>query len=143
MESGLVPGYVLYARFDKPTIFTSYNVVHMIEYNVTGRRTEPEEPKLKFQVHLIDLTSDDKQNMQLHPEHIPNPIASDRRLGEFHLPLGLRVVYDSSFTKLFVCQLMLFSAFKGSSRTKNSFLFLLIGTDIPFISSPFPEWMRP
>ena len=47
--------------------------------------------------------------MQLHPEHIPNPIANDRRLGEFHVPLGLRVVYESSFTKLFVSTYALFS----------------------------------
>jgi hypothetical protein len=67
------------------------------EYKVTGRRTErrPEEPKLKFKVHLMDLTSDDKQDMQFDPKHMPNPIVvSDRRLYEFHLPLCLRVVYE-------------------------------------------------
>jgi hypothetical protein len=35
--------------------------------------------------------------MQLHPKHIPNPVVRDRLLGEFRLPLGLRVVYEPSF----------------------------------------------
>ncbi|KAH9991344.1 hypothetical protein BJV77DRAFT_1068323 [Russula vinacea] len=62
------------------------------EYKVTGRRDELQEPKLKFRVHLMDLTSDDKQTMKFNPKHIPKPTVSDQRSGEFHLPLGLRIV---------------------------------------------------
>jgi hypothetical protein len=62
----------------------------------------------------MDLTSDDKQNMQLDPKHIPNPIVSDRRQGEFHIPLGLRIVYESSFAKLIVCQLNSFQLSQAS-----------------------------
>ena len=39
----------------------------------------------------MDLTSDDKQNT--NPKHLPKPAVSDQRSGEFHLPLGLRIVY--------------------------------------------------
>jgi hypothetical protein len=70
------------------------------EYEVTGRRTELEEPKLRFQVHHIDLTSDDKERMKLNPKHLPIPIVNDRRSDQFHLLLGLRIVYGSSPARL-------------------------------------------
>jgi hypothetical protein len=53
----------------------------------------------------MDLTSDDKERMKLNPKHLPNPIVSDRRSDEFHLPLGLRVVYASSPSRLLACVL--------------------------------------
>ena len=62
------------------------------EYKVTGRRTKLEEPKIRFRVHHMDLTGDDKERMKLNREHIPNPIINDRRSNEFYLPLGLRIV---------------------------------------------------
>ncbi|KAI9460706.1 hypothetical protein F5148DRAFT_1276740 [Russula earlei] len=62
------------------------------DYRVTGRRVEPVEPKLEFLIHLMDLTSDDKHNMQSNPKHVPNPVVSDRRSVPFHLPLGLHIV---------------------------------------------------
>ena len=45
----------------------------------------------------MDLTSDDKHNMQLNPKHVPNPVVGDRRSGVFHLPLGHRIVYVPDF----------------------------------------------
>ncbi|KAI9511015.1 hypothetical protein F5148DRAFT_1281300 [Russula earlei] len=63
------------------------------EYKVAGRRVEPVEPKLKFRIHLMDLTSDDKYNMQSNPKHVPHPVVSDRRSVPFHLPLGLHIVF--------------------------------------------------
>jgi len=72
---------------------------------MTSRFEELEEPNLEFRVHLIDLTSDDRHNMQLNPKHIPNPVVSDRRSGVFHLPLGHSIVYVSNFITLLVCQL--------------------------------------
>ena len=65
------------------------------EYGIAGRKVEPVEPKLEFLVHLMNLTSDDKQNMQSNPKHVPNPVVSDRRSVAFHLPLGLQIVYES------------------------------------------------
>jgi hypothetical protein len=70
------------------------------EYEVTGRRTELEEPKLRFQVHHMELTSDDKERVKLNPKHLPIPIVNDRRSDQFHLPLGLRIVYGFSPARL-------------------------------------------
>ncbi len=76
------------------------------EYKVTGRRTELEESKLRFRVHHMDLSSDDKEGMKLNPKHLPNPtVSGDRRSDEFHLPLGLRIVYDSSPAGFLACAL--------------------------------------
>jgi hypothetical protein len=66
------------------------------EYKLIGGREMPEEPKLQFQVHMVDLTSDDKHIMQLNSKHIPKPTTSDRRSPVFHLPIGPRIVYESS-----------------------------------------------
>jgi hypothetical protein len=92
-----------FIHFDEPTVFT--NGSGYKEYKVTGRRTELEEPKLRFRVHHVDLTSDDKERMKLNPKHLPNPSVSDRRSDEFHLPLGPRVVYGSSPSRLLACVL--------------------------------------
>jgi hypothetical protein len=54
----------------------------------------------------MDLTSDDKERMKLNPKHIPNPSVSDRRSNEFHLPLGPRVVYGFSSSRLLACVLI-------------------------------------
>jgi hypothetical protein len=84
-----------YLQFDETTVFIMVWACYK-EYKVTGRRTEPQEPKLRFRVHHVDLTSDDKERMKLNPKHLPNPIVSDQRSDEFHLPLGLRIVYGSN-----------------------------------------------
>ena len=47
--------------------------------------------------------------MKLNPKHLPDPVVSDRRSDEFHLPLGLRVVYGSSPARLFACVLTEYS----------------------------------
>jgi hypothetical protein len=75
------------------------------EYKVTGRRTELQEPKLRFRVHHVDLTSDDKERMKLNPKHLPNPFVSDQRSVDFHLPLGLHIVYGLSSARLLTCVL--------------------------------------
>jgi hypothetical protein len=92
-----------YVQFDEPTAFT--NGSNYKEYEVTGRRTELEEPKLRFRVHHMDLTSDDKERMKLNPKDLPNPSVSDRRSDEFHLPLGPRVVYGFSPSRFLACVL--------------------------------------
>jgi hypothetical protein len=84
-----------YAQFDKPTVS-----INSSGYKVTGRRTQLQEPKLRFRVHHMDLTGEDREKMKLNPKHVPNPIVSDLRSNEFHLPLGLRVVYGSSHARL-------------------------------------------
>lgn len=75
------------------------------DYKVTGRRTELEDPKLRFRVYHMNLTSEDRERMKFNPKHSLNPIVSDGRSNEFHLPLGLRVVYGSSPVRLLACVL--------------------------------------
>ena len=61
---------------------------------------EHEEPKLEFQVHQMDITNDDKHDIQLNPKHLPSPVVSEQRSAVFHLPLGLHIVYGSNFVYL-------------------------------------------
>ncbi|KAI9453856.1 hypothetical protein BJY52DRAFT_1189313 [Lactarius psammicola] len=56
------------------------------DYKVTGRWEAPQLPQIKLWVHLMDLTSDDRQNMQLNTKHIPTPTINDRFSSSFHLP---------------------------------------------------------
>jgi len=133
-------GHGTYVQFNEPTV--SENGTGHKEYKVTGRRNELKEPKLRFRVHHMDLTSDDKERMKLNPKHLPNPNVGDRRSGEFHLPLGLRVVWVQSREIACLCvNRMPVSAFKSSSRMKNSSSFSLIETSTPFILSISPQWM--
>ena len=62
------------------------------EYHVTGRRDELQEPRLRFRVNLMDLTSDDKQLMKFNPKHFPKLAINDQRSANFHLSLGIRIV---------------------------------------------------
>jgi hypothetical protein len=70
------------------------------EYTISGHREVLEEPKLEFRVHIIDLTSDDRQSIQFNPKHIPHPATNDRRSSVFHLPIGPRIVYEYYFLRL-------------------------------------------
>ena len=54
----------------------------------------------------MDLTSDDRQIMKFNPNHLPKPAISDQRSGNFHLPLGVRVMYEFNSVKLLVRQFM-------------------------------------
>ena len=62
---------------------------------ITGRRQAFQEPKLEIWVHLMDLTSDDKHNMQLDPNYIPNPVVNDRLSSGFHIPITMNIAYGS------------------------------------------------
>ncbi len=44
----------------------------------------------------MDLTSDDKNNMQLDPKYIPRPITNDRLSSSFCIPIGMDIVYASN-----------------------------------------------
>jgi hypothetical protein len=78
------------------------------EYHVTGRRDELQEPRLKFRVNLMDLTSDDKQLMKFNPKHFPRPAINDQRSASFHLALGIRIVYEPNSVKSLVRRLTIF-----------------------------------
>jgi hypothetical protein len=55
----------------------------------------PQGPKLEIRVHLMDLTSDDRENMQLEAKYLPNPIVKDRHSSVFHVPVGMDIAYES------------------------------------------------
>ncbi|KAH9047121.1 hypothetical protein EDB84DRAFT_1462824 [Lactarius hengduanensis] len=63
------------------------------EYVVTGRQEVLQEPRLEYWVYPMDLTSDDKHNMQLDPKYIPQPTVNNRLSSAFHLPIGVNVAF--------------------------------------------------
>ena len=65
-----------------------------LDYKVTGRWEAPQLPQIRLWVHLMDLTSDDRQNMQLDTKHIPTPTINDRFSSSFHLPPWAELAYE-------------------------------------------------
>ena len=66
-----------------------------LKIKITGRLEVLEtnqESELKLWIHPMDLTSDDKHNMQLDPKHIPAPTISDRLSSSLLLPTSLELV---------------------------------------------------
>ncbi|KAI9443823.1 hypothetical protein H4582DRAFT_1807697 [Lactarius indigo] len=57
-----------------------------LDYRLTGRREELQPPQIRLLVHPMELTSDDRHNMQLDPTYIPTPKIDDRLSSSFHLP---------------------------------------------------------
>jgi hypothetical protein len=43
----------------------------------------------------MDSTSDDKRNMQLDPDYIPNPAVNDRLPTGFYVPITMNIPYGS------------------------------------------------
>src|SRR6267154_5929117 len=58
---------------------------------ITASRESFEEPKLKFTVHLMQLTAQDQHSLQLDSSMIPSP--KFRQSYSFKLPIGDSVVY--------------------------------------------------
>ncbi|KAH8986525.1 hypothetical protein EDB86DRAFT_2809505 [Lactarius hatsudake] len=52
-----------------------------------------EEPKLEFWVHLMDLSSGDKHNMQMNRKHIPSPTVNTKLSSRFNIPIGLDIAF--------------------------------------------------
>ena len=48
----------------------------------------------------MNLSSDDKQNMQLNLKHIPSPTVNDRFSSCFHVPIGQDIAYERDFMML-------------------------------------------
>ena len=67
------------------------------EYKVSGSKETPEDPKLEFWIHLMDLSSEDKHNIQSNPKHIPCPTVNSKLSSRFYLPIGLDIAYESGF----------------------------------------------
>ncbi|KAH8979281.1 hypothetical protein EDB92DRAFT_1980226 [Lactarius akahatsu] len=69
-------------------------------FKLTGRREEPEVhrmPEIKLWVHLMELTSEDRHNMQMDPKHIPTPTINDRLSSSFQV---------SPLAELIFCRLL-------------------------------------
>ncbi|KAH9026661.1 hypothetical protein EDB84DRAFT_1589144 [Lactarius hengduanensis] len=65
-------------------------------FKLTGRREEPEVhqmPEIELWVHLMDLTSDDRHNMQLDSKHIPTPTINDRLSSSFHVLPSVELIF--------------------------------------------------
>jgi hypothetical protein len=105
---------------DSPSLAIYYE-----EYKIIGSREAPEEPKLEFRVHIVDLTSDDKDKMQIKSKHIPNPTMSDRRSTVFHIPIGPRIVYGSKILRLLL-SLPYVTLFSLSQLLENERLLLVL-----------------
>jgi hypothetical protein len=43
----------------------------------------------------MDLSSDDKQKMQLDAKYIPGPMVNDRLSSHFHMPMTMNIAYES------------------------------------------------
>ncbi|KAH9059728.1 hypothetical protein EDB87DRAFT_1831890 [Lactarius vividus] len=59
-----------------------------LDYRVTGRWEMPkmhQVPQIELRVHPMNLTSDDRHNMQLDPKHVPTPTINDRLSSSFRL----------------------------------------------------------
>ncbi|KAI9453845.1 hypothetical protein BJY52DRAFT_1225384 [Lactarius psammicola] len=63
------------------------------EYKVSGRVEAPEEPKLEFWVHFMDLSSEDKHNMASNRKHIPRPTVNTQLSSRFYIPIGLDIAF--------------------------------------------------
>src|SRR5258708_31277645 len=59
-----------------------------------------EVPQIKYWVHLMDLTSDDRHNTQLDQKYVPTPIINNRQSSSFRLSTSMEPAYEpSSFSR--------------------------------------------
>ena len=72
----------------------------------------------------MDLTSDDRQIMKFNPNHLPKPAINDQRSSYFHLPLGVRVVYEFNSVTLIVRRFMLIFSFHKLLENERLLLIL-------------------
>lgn len=67
----------------------------------------------------MDLTSDDRHNMQLDSKHVPQPAVNTRLSSAFHLPIGMDIAYDTtSVMPLLLYLTFLFQLFSSPGRRK-------------------------
>ncbi len=87
---------------------------------VTGRQEALQEPRLEYWVHPMDLTSDDKNNMQLDPKYIPQPTVNNRLSSAFHLPIGVNIAYDANSVMPLVPYLTVLFQFLSGPRKRKA-----------------------
>ncbi|KAI9443938.1 hypothetical protein H4582DRAFT_1807523, partial [Lactarius indigo] len=65
-----------------------------LDYIVTGRlEMPPQVPRTELCVHPMDLTSEDKHNMQLDPKYVPTPTINDRLSSSFCLSISAGIAF--------------------------------------------------
>ncbi|KAI9455179.1 hypothetical protein BJY52DRAFT_1224795, partial [Lactarius psammicola] len=67
-----------------------------IDYRITGRWEMPkvqQVPQIELCVHPMDLTSDDRHNMQLDSKYVPTPTINDRLSSSFRLPISMEPAF--------------------------------------------------
>jgi fumarate hydratase class II len=82
---------------------------------ITGRRQALHEPKLEIWAHLMDFPSDDKHNMQLDSNYIPNPAVNDRLSSRFDIPITMNIAYESDLVTSLAPYLMTISQLLSGS----------------------------
>ena len=73
-------------------LFTAHYAARS-EYIVKGRQETLQRPFIRFWVHPLNLTADDKHSMQLNSKHIPSPTVNGRLSSTFLLPVGVDIAY--------------------------------------------------
>ncbi|KAF8122287.1 hypothetical protein EV363DRAFT_1555266 [Boletus edulis] len=63
----------------------------LTSYRITGARALQQEPTAVYTVHVMNLTEEDKHQLQLNPSAIPSP--RFRRKHTFNLPLGHSIMH--------------------------------------------------
>ena len=63
-------------------------------------------PQIECRVHLIDLTSDDRHNMQLNSKYVPTPTINDRLSSSFRLSTSVEPTYEPSSCLLLLSVLL-------------------------------------
>jgi hypothetical protein len=74
----------------------TFNVLNVLpsENVITDRREALQEPELEFWIHRVDLTSDDRHNMQLDPQCTPIPAVNEWLSCASCLPLDMDIAYE-------------------------------------------------
>ena len=73
--------------------FMTTSYIPLSEDIVTDRR-DLLAPELEFRVHVLEITSTDKQDLQLDPKHIPKPLVNDRLSSTFRVPINMDLAYE-------------------------------------------------
>jgi hypothetical protein len=61
-------------------------------YEVTARQESLHDPAFEYRVHVIGLTADDRQNLQLDSKFVPSPKVLDNLSQSFQLPVGHKIL---------------------------------------------------
>lgn len=90
------------------------------EYIITGRREAPQESKLELRVHPMELTSDDKHDMQLDSNYVPKPVVNDRLSSAFSFTIHRDIAYVSDLAMPLAVYLTTLSQLLSNPRKRKT-----------------------